>query len=161
MSQDLLSTKINETLKDPDVNGIVKSVTSKFKGRLNQDELENCTLNAVSDAIRSYDPQKKSKFTTYLHKGLQIQCLTQIKKNEPIRRDYAKVKSSVDNSFEVKQQVMDVMDELDHIKDGQMVVQKFIYNYSNKEIGIKNGIHPETVRIKIKNILERLRNKMR
>ena len=53
------------------------------------------------------------------------------------------------------------MDELDHIKDGQMVVQKFIYNYSNKEIGIKNGIHPETVRIKIKNILQRLRNKMR
>lgn len=161
MSQDVLSTKIKETLKDPDVNGIVKSVLSKFKNRLNQDELESCALNAVSDALKSYDPKKKSKFTTYLHKGLQIQCLTQIKKNEPPRTDYMRIKSSVDNSFQVKQQIMEIMDELENIKGGQMVVEKFLHNYSNKEIALKNGIHPETVRIKIKNILERVRNKMR
>tara|TARA_Y100000593_G_scaffold49662_3_gene93611 strand:- start:25833 stop:26297 length:465 start_codon:yes stop_codon:yes gene_type:complete len=153
--------KIKETLKDPDVNGIVKSVTSRFRNSLNQDELEGCTLNAVSDALNSYDPEKKSKFTTYLHRGLQIQCLTQIKKNERPRTDYARVKSNVDYRFQIKQQVMDVMDELERIKEGQMVVDKFLYNYSNKEIAIKNGIHPETVRIKIKNILEKLRHRMR
>jgi len=162
MKQDSLNKKIKKTLKDPDVNGIIRSVTSKFKNCLSQDELESCALNAVSDALKSYDPSKKSKFTTYLHRGLQIQCLTQVKKNAPIQRSlHPCSKSNLDRSFETKTQVMEVLDELKYIKDGEMVIQKFLMDYTNKEIAQKKGVHPETVRIKIKNILERLRYKMR
>jgi len=42
-----------------------------------------------------------------------------------------------------------------------MVIQKFLMGYTNKEIAQKKGVHPETVRIKIKNTIERLRYKMR
>jgi len=162
MKQESLNTKIKKTLKDPNVNGIVRSVTSKFKNCLSQDELEGCALNAVSDALKSYDPSKKSKFTTYLHRGLQIQCLTQVKKNTPIKRGrHPYAKSNIDLSFELKTQIIEVLDELKYTKDGDMVIQKFLMGYTNKEIAQKKGVHPETVRIKIKNTIERLRYKMR
>jgi DNA-directed RNA polymerase specialized sigma subunit len=162
MNQEELSTKIKEALKDSDIYGIVKSVTSKFRHKLSQDELKSCSLSAISDAIKNYDPTKKSKFTTYLHKGLQIQCLTQLKKNEPIHINYWRAKkNNIDYSFETKKRVMEVVDELKNIHGGEIVLQKFLMNYSNSEIAEKHNIHPETVRIKIKNILKSLRLKMR
>jgi DNA-directed RNA polymerase specialized sigma24 family protein len=57
--------------------------------------------------------------------------------------------------------IIEVMDEIDRLKDGQLVVDKYLNNYTAKEIAIKNGIHPETVRIKIKKTIESLRCKMK
>jgi hypothetical protein len=57
--------------------------------------------------------------------------------------------------------IIEVMDEINRLKDGHLVVDKYLNNYTCYEIGIKNGLHPETVRIKIKKTLESLRRRMK
>lgn len=161
MKKELLNEKIKEATKDSDIKALIKSVTNRFRNKLTEDELNSCALNALSRAIAHYDPQKKSKFTTYLHNGLKVECLTQLKKNEPTNRKLHRHRVEADNSFEIKKMMIDVMDEISQLKDGHMLVDKYLWNYSLREIGIKNGIHPETVRLKIKNTLETLRYKMR
>ena len=161
MKRAILNDKIETALKDPDIIALTRSVTSSYRKSLSEDEIISCTLNALSRSISSFDPGKNSKFTTYLHKGLRIECLTQIKKNKPLLKYSSQVSSNIDNKSEIKMMIMEVMEEIEKLKDGHLVVDKYLNNYTSKEIGIKNGIHPETVRIKIKKTLESLRRKMK
>ena len=160
MKREILNDKIETALKDPDITALTRSVTQRYKRTLNEDEIRSCVLVALSRAITSFDPDKNSKFTTYLHKGLKIECLTQIKKNKPLLKYSSQVSSKIDNKSEIKMMIMEVMEEIEKLKDGHLVVDKYLNNYTSKEIAKKNGIHKETVRVKIKKTLETLRDKM-
>ncbi len=160
MKREILNDKIETALKDPDITALTRSVTQRYKRTLNEDEIRSCVLVALSRAITSFDPSKNSKFTTYLHKGLKIECLTQIKKNKPLLKYSSQVSSKIDNKSEIKMMIMEVMEEIEKLKDGHLVVDKYLNNYTSKEIAKKNGIHKETVRVKIKKTLETLRDKM-
>ena len=160
MKREILNEKIKTALKDPDIIAMTKAATKSYKRSLNEDELKSCILNALSRSILNFDPSKNSKFTTYLHKGLKIECLTQIKKNKPLLRFSTRATSKIDERSEMNMRMIEVMDEIERLKDGHLVVDKYLNNYTCKEIGEKNGIHPETVRTKIKKTLESLRTKM-
>ena len=160
MKREILNEKIKTALKDPDIIAMTKAATKSYKRSLNEEELKSCILNALSRSILNFDPSKNSKFTTYLHKGLKIECLTQIKKNKPLLRFSTKATSKIDERSEMNMRMIEVMDEIERLKDGHLVVDKYLNNYTCKEIGEKNGIHPETVRTKIKKTLESLRTKM-
>ena len=161
MKREILNDKIEAALKDQDIIALTKSVTRSYRKSLSEDEIKSCILNALSRSISNFDPRKNSKFTTYLHKGLKIECLTQIKKNKPLLKFSTKSLSKIDDKSETQMMIIEVMDEIDRLKDGHLVVDKYLNNYTAKEIAIKNGIHPETVRIKIKKTLESLRRKMK
>ena len=161
MKREILNDKIESALKDPDIIALTKSVTNSYRKSLNEDEIKSCVLSALSRSISSFDPDKNSKFTTYLHKGLKIECLTQIKKNKPLLKFSSKTLSKTDDKFETKMMIIEVMEEIEKLKDGHLVVDKYLNNYTSKEIAKKNGIHKETVRVKIKKTLESLRHKMK
>ena len=161
MKREILNDKIESALKDPDIIALTKSVTNSYRKSLNEDEIKSCVLSALSRSISSFDPDKNSKFTTYLHKGLKIECLTQIKKNKPLLKFSSKTVSKTDDKFETKMMIIEVMEEIEKLKDGHLVVDKYLNNYTSKEIAKKNGIHKETVRVKIKKTLESLRHKMK
>jgi len=161
MKREILNDKIESALKDPDIIALTKSVTNSYRKSLNEDEIKSCVLSALSRSISSFDPDKNSKFTTYLHKGLKIECLTQIKKNKPLLKFSSKTVSKTDDKFETKMMIIEVMEEIEKLKDGHLVVDKYLNNYTSKEIAKKNGIHKETVRVKIKKTLESLRDKMK
>jgi len=161
MKREILNDKIETALKDPNIIALTKSATRRYKRSLNEDEIKSCILNALSKSISNYDPSKNSKFTTYLHTGLKIECLTQIKRNKPLLKFSSKTLLKVDDKPETQMMIIDVMEEIEKLEHGHLVVDKYLNNYSAKEIGIKNGIHPETVRIKIKKTLEALRHKMK
>ena len=161
MKREILNDKIESALKDPDIIALTKSVTNSYRKSLNEDEIKSCVLSALSRSISSFDPDKNSKFTTYLHKGLKIECLTQIKKNKPLLKFSSKTLSKTDDKFETKMLIIEVMEEIEKLKDGHLVVDKYLNNYTSKEIAKKNGIHKETVRVKIKKTLESLRHKMK
>ena len=161
MKREILNDKIETALKDPDIIALTRSVTNSYRRSLNEDEIKSCILSALYRSISSFDPGKNSKFTTYLHKGLKIECLTQIKKNKPLLKFSSKVSSKVDDKSETQMMIIEVMDEIDRLKDGHLVVDKYLNNYTSKEIAKKNGIHKGTVRVKIKKTLETLRDKMK
>ena len=159
--REALNDKIKIALKDPDIIALTKSVTNRYRKSLSQDEIKSCTLSALSRSISSFDPCKNSKFTTYLHKGLRIECLTQIKKNKPLLKFSNKSLSKVDDKSETQMAMIEVMDEIGRLKDGHLVVDKYLNNYTLVEIGDKNGLHAESVRVKIKKTIETLRDKMK
>jgi DNA-directed RNA polymerase specialized sigma24 family protein len=161
MKREILNDKIETALKDPNIIALTRSVTNRYRKSLNEDEIKSCILSALSRSISNFDPCKNSKFTTYLHKGLKIECLTQIKKNKPLLKFSTKAMSKVDDKSETQMMIIEVMDEIDRLKDGHLVVDKYLNNYTAKEIAVKNDIHPETVRIKIKKTIESLRRKMK
>jgi len=161
MKREILNDKIETALKDPNIIALTRSVTNRYRKSLNEDEIKSCILSALSRSISNFDPCKNSKFTTYLHKGLKIECLTQIKKNKPLLKFSTKALSKVDDKSETQMMIIEVMDEIDRLKDGHLVVDKYLNNYTAKEIAVKNDIHPETVRIKIKKTIESLRRKMK
>ena len=161
MKREILNDKIETALKDPNIIALTRSVTNSYRKSLNEDEIKSCILSALSRSISNFDPGKNSKFTTYLHKGLKIECLTQIKKNKPLLKFSTKALSKVDDKSETQMMIIEVMDEIDRLKDGHLVVDKYLNNYTAKEIAVKNDIHPETVRIKIKKTIESLRHKMK
>ena len=148
-------------MKDPNIIALTKSVTRRYRKSLRVDDIQSCVLVALSRAILNFDPSKNSKFTTYLHKGLKIECLTQIKKNKLMPRLSSKSVSKVDEKSEMPIKMIEVMDEIDRLKDGHLVVDKYLNNYTCKEIGDKNGLHAESVRVKIKKTIETLRDKMK
>ena len=161
MKREILNDKIEAALKDQDIIALTKSVTRSYRKSLSEDEIKSCILNALSRSISNFDPRKNSKFTTYLHKGLRIECLTQIKKNKPLLKFSNKSLSKVDDKSETQMAMIEVMDEIGRLKDGHLVVDKYLNNYTLVEIGDKNGLHAESVRVKIKKTIETLRDKMK
>lgn len=161
MKREILNSKIETALKDPNIIALAKSVTNRYKNSLNEDEIRSCILGALSRSISNFNPDKNSKFTTYLHKGLKIECLTQIKKNKPLLKFSPKALSKIDEKSETQMMIIEVMDEINRLKDGHLVVDKYLNNYTCKEIGDKNGLHAESVRVKIKKTIETLRDKMK
>ena len=71
--------KIEELLKDQDIMKVSESAASSFRGSLTEDEIQNCIYNAVWRASKMYDFTKGTKLTSYIHKGVKFECLSQKK----------------------------------------------------------------------------------
>ena len=64
-----MDTKIEEALKDEDIQNIMNKAAGSFRGQLDDDEIHTCKLNALWKALVNYDEKKAAKFTTYLYSG--------------------------------------------------------------------------------------------
>ena len=64
-----------------DIVKISKRAGSTFRDSLSSEEIETCMLNAIYKALDKYEEGSQCKFTTYLYKGVQMECLTQKKFN--------------------------------------------------------------------------------
>ena len=62
-----------------DVFKILQKACSSFRYSLSQDELSTCCINALWKAIDRYSVESTCKFTTYLYKGVVMECLSQKK----------------------------------------------------------------------------------
>ena len=65
-----------------DVFKILKKACSTFRFSLSQDEMTTCCINALWKAVDKYQVDSKCKFTTYLYKGVVMECLSQKKFNK-------------------------------------------------------------------------------
>lgn len=140
-------------IKDENIIKITKKASEKFRRLLNKEEIYTCILNAIWKASNKYNPQKGSKFTTYLYQGVVIECLTQIKFNKQKRYS----KEIHENYATVDRNYTDLIDEiLTRCDDPQIILDKFIHNKTIKEIAVEYKICNETARLRIKKNLKKL-----
>lgn len=140
-------------IKDENIMKITKKASEKFRRLLNKEEIYTCILNAIWKASNKYNPQKGSKFTTYLYQGVVIECLTQIKFNKQKRYS----KEIHENYATVDRNYTDLIDEiLTRCDDPQIILDKFIHNKTIKEIAVEYKICNETARLRIKKNLKKL-----
>jgi hypothetical protein len=159
MTKNEIEAKIDEALKSKDIQKIMGKACRKFTNQLNVDELENVKLNALWKCFLHFDESKNIKFTTYLYKVVFIECL----KHNGFNKKYEKynngtLHSNIVHNNNVEQLIVDIMDEVSHDDDKQLLIEK-LQNYTIQEMADKRPISRETVRKKLKNISKKIRGK--
>ena len=88
-----------------------------------------------------------------------MECLTQKKfnRNKPASKIYENILSSNNKDIES----IDMLDEINtYCDDPELMYNRFYKNMSVREIALTKGVCSETIRIKIKKNLTKLRTKM-
>lgn len=145
---------IDEMLQDQDIVKIARKASIKFINQLNEDEIYTCIINALWKAIKKYDPNFGSKFTTYLYNGVIMECLTQQKFNSNLKR-HSQIQSVQDKKSLIP--TVDIIDEISKCDDPIIIYDYFFNNKSIKEIAKENNVCGETIRLKIKKNLKKIK----
>ena len=150
-----MNNKIEEALKDQDIMNIMHKAASSFRRQLNEDEVYTCQINALWKAILNYDPEKGSKFTTYLYSGVRIECIREVKfkkrQHQPL---HANIADNRDPFLEV-----DIIDEVNNCSETDLVLDRMA-SMTIKEIAEKHQCNRETVRRKIKKCTKQLAKRL-
>ena len=148
-----------KNLTKEDIEKVASRAAGSFIGILSLEEIESCILNAFWKACDRYDNDKNCKFTTFFYKGVIMECLSQKKFNlnkAPVRL-YEGIVSYNNNDFER----VDILDEINTVcDDPQIVYDRFYKNMSINEIATNLGVCSETVRIRIKKNLKKLKRNL-
>ena len=146
--------KIAETLRKDDILKVTGRASSTFLYSLSKEEIETCILNATWKALERYDQDMGTKFTTYLYRGVVMECLTQQKFNLKQSRipSYDKIPDPTDYTF--RSEMLDLIQQCD---DPDLIHDRFYKNMTIKELAQERGVCGETVRIRIKKNLKKLK----
>lgn len=153
------SKESDPKLTKGDLERIASKASYSFLGVLSEQEVESCILNAYWKAASKFTSGKNTKFTTFFYKGVLMECLTQKKfnLNKPTYRIYENI--AFKNNQEIEK--IDMIDEIEtHCDDPDLMMDRFYQNMSVREIAKSRGVSGETIRIKIKKNLAKLRSKM-
>jgi len=153
-----LNEKIERDMRDEDLVRIMNKASMSFSKQLSLDEIQTCHVNAMWKAHQHYNPKFGTLFLTYLYKGVQIECLRELKfkqKNSDFGPVHSNIHDRKDYSFSVE-----LEEEIDLLPNKQMVRDK-LSGLSVKEIAEKFGLNRETTRRKIKKSLARLAMRMK
>jgi len=142
-----------------DLEKIASKAAYSFLGPLTSEEIESCILSAFWKASEKYSSDKNTKFTTFFYKGVVMECLSQKKFN--VNRQHYKIYENITYSKNKDIESFDMMDEINtHCDDPELMYNRFYRNMSVREIAENKGVCSETIRIKIKKNLAKLRAKM-
>lgn len=146
-----------ETLMvDENIIKIAKSASARFNTTLSKDEIYTCVLNAIWKASERHDPERGTKFTTYLYNGIIMECLTQQKFNK--NKSIAKLHDNIPEYINRAENI-DLMDEIQNCDNPSLIIDYYFNNKSIKEIAQEQGVSGETIRLKLKKNLEKLKIK--
>lgn len=150
-----MNKKIDKYLNDSDVMSVAYGAASSFSTSLSKDEIQSCILNALWRAANRYNKRNKMKFTSYLHNGVVFECLSQRKFNKSKRL------SVLHDNIEDERDPIGEIDMMDTINtkcdDPTLIVDRFYKNMTIKELAKSRGVCGETIRIRLKKNLEKLR----
>lgn len=148
----------NELLNDENIKKISNNAANSFRGSLSKSEIETCIINAIWKARTKFDKDKNCKFTTFLHKGVIYECLSQKKMNQSNSYSIDTYNNShrlVDNYNEFNR--IEMRDEIEKCDDPQLIYDRFYMNKTVSEIAKDRGVCGETIRINLKKNLKKIR----
>lgn len=151
-----LNQKMDKALKDENILKIMNKASKRFKNQLDSDTIRTCQLNALWKTFLHHDASKGAKFTTYLYKGVFIECMKEIKfsnKSKLFNKLHNNIPSKNNSFFYI-----DLMDEFKN-EDDQNLINDRLSNMTISEISNKYGKNRESVRRKIHKLADSVRNK--
>lgn len=149
------SEKIERYLNDPDIMRVAWNAASSFSNSLSQDEIQSCIMNALWRASDRFNKRQKTKFTSYLHNGVKYECLSQRKFNRSKKAQM--LHENVEDTYDPTATV-DMVDMIEtRCDDPALVIDRFYNGLTIKELAEKRAVCGETIRIRLKKNLEKLR----
>jgi len=145
-----LHQRFEELLKDADLTKIARRAASRFSPFLRPEEIENCILVALWNSLQKHDPNKGLKFSTYLYRGVIMECLTQQKANIGTHRMFNLIggQNIIDKRVD-QRDMIDVDDEIEVDTDSALLRDKYLHNLTTREIAEMRDLPVDTVRKKI------------
>ena len=152
--------RFEEAINNDYYKKIMHKVCNEYlKGMATKDEIKSLIMNTLWNCIQKFDDQKKVKFSSYLYRSIQNNSrrIYKSKAKEFRNIEYIENYHSIpDNDFKNKQEVRDILMSVVDLNPElhNILVQKFYYNMTNKEIGEANGYGKEAARKKLKKAIE-------
>lgn len=159
--------KIEDILNNSDCVSVAKKASIPFSGVLSQDEINCCIANAAWNSVKLFNPEKNTKLTTFLYKGVIIECTKQIKmntgKNKNVKTNYntswnRRFLYEEDKNCDVSN--IDMIDEIKNCKDPDIMYGRFYENKTLSEIAKEKSITKEAVRLRIKKNLKIIKSRI-
>lgn len=130
-----------------------------------RDEIKSIVMSTLWRCVNQYNPNKSTaKFTSYLYSSMENNTRRLYKKKIAVKKE----KQLNENIFisntvcdeSIKREVFDILESLKDIDEDSynILIQKYYYNMTNKEIGQSNGYGKESARKKVKKALELCRD---
>tara|TARA_Y100001938_G_C8083574_1_gene430574 strand:- start:238 stop:702 length:465 start_codon:yes stop_codon:yes gene_type:complete len=140
-----------EKWKSSDVQNIMNKVANRYRTAIDFDDLESIKMQTLWRCIDRYDPDKGTKFTSYLYQQLSFAFKNKLKKK---RKEYnVDTLESVDRKIQNAMEVKDMITGLDP-EHADILNKRFYYNMTMQEIGTSNGYSRETARRRLKAALK-------
>lgn len=148
-----MNIKFEDLIKNEDVIKVAKNASMRFSYALSKDEIDTCILNAIWKAAEKYNKDFGVKFTTYLHRGVIIECLSQKKFNKG--RGYSQLHNNIPSK--IKTNRIDLIDELEKCDDPDLLIDYYIGNKTIKELASEKNVCGETIRLRIKKSVNKIK----
>lgn len=146
---------------------IANYAASGYSSALTKDEIQNCIYNAVWNALGKFDESKGAKFSTFLHRGVRLQCQKRLNFNKRYKstqyyEDSVFSKSNIKLKNQIYSQDLkyEIKDEVENCEDPDIIYDRFYKNMTLNEIAQKKNTSYETIRNKIKKNLNIIKKRI-
>ena len=143
-----MDKNIENYLKDKNILNIMNKVCFPYKNNIDHDEIDSIKMDILWDCINKYDPERGSKFTSYLYQQLSFALRSRVKKK---KREYSSEFVEDTAPCFKTQSSMNCYDILEGLPQdvSYIIKQRYVENMTMKEIGSSNGYSRETARRKL------------
>ncbi len=162
-----METQLKKVLNDKETMNIANYAASGYNSALTKDEIENCIYNAVWNALDKFDESRGTKFSTFLHRGVRLQCQKRLNFNRRYKStQYYEDAVSSKFNLNLKNQAYsqdlkyELRDEIENCEDPDILYDRFYKNMTLTEIANKKNTSYETIRNKIKKNLKMIKNRI-
>lgn len=152
-----INTKIKEAMENKDIVRVMNKASESFRSQLDHDDIYTCQINALWKSFLNFKPNKNTKFTTYLFKGVFIECLKELKFKKKSSRCNRKLHGNIPSKSNPTFMV-DMLDEVSSSEDRDLLMDKYS-NLTIQEMADKREYSRETVRKKLKKIYQNIQDK--
>lgn len=162
-----METQLKKVLEDKETMNIANCAASGYSLALTKDEIENCIYNAVWNALDKFDESKGAKFTTFLHRGVRLQCQKRLNFNKRYKTtNYyedsvsSKFNPNIKNQAYSQDLKFELKDEIENCEDPDILYDRYYKNMTLTEIAKKKNTSYETIRNKIKKNLQIIKKRI-
>lgn len=162
-----METKLNEVLENKETMNIANYAASGYSSALTKDEIQNCIYNAVWNALGKFDESKGAKFSTFLHRGVRLQCQKRLNFNKRYKSTqyyedsvFSKSNTKLKNQIYSQDLKYEIKDEVENCEDPDIIYDRFYKNMTLNEIAQKKNTSYETIRNKIKKNLNIIKKRI-
>ena len=163
-----METQLKKVLEDKETMNIANYAASGYSSSLTKDEIENCIYNAVWNALDKFDESKGAKFSTFLHRGVRLQCQKRLNFNKRYKTiNYyedsvcSKINRNINQEIYSQDLKFEIKDEIENCEDPDILYDRYYNNMTLTEIANKKNTSYETIRNKIKKNLKIIKKRIR
>lgn len=152
-----IEQKIEKALHDDNIVKIMHKASYSFRKQLDQDTIDSCHLYALWKCFLNFKPEKNVKFTTYLFKGVTIECIKQLKFLKKQSKANGMLHDNITTGTK-ENLLFEILDEAKNDYEKELIMDKY-KNMTIVEMATKRNSNRETIRKQLKNIFNRIAKK--